>query len=118
METVVCLFVCFGMRYISYNLKVANKYELSYGVSNNFIDSIIIATHRERSQQTHTSLYFSSFNQNSSSSTYLLEREVGTTVVVEAMGANPFAVTAEKTNSKAVLSFIIIIIYFVVVSLN
>jgi hypothetical protein len=92
---------------------------MNYGVSNNFIDSIIIATHRERSQQTHTSLYFSSFNQNSSSSsTYLLEREVGTAVVVEAMGANPFAVTAEKTNSKAVLSFIIIIIYFVVVSLN
>ena len=92
---------------------------MNYGVSNNFIASIIIATHRERrSQQTHTSLYFSSFNQNSSSSTYLLEREVGTTVVVEAMGANPFAVTAEKTNSKAVLSFIIIIIYFVVVSLN
>jgi len=36
---------------------------------------------------------------------YLLEREaVGTTV---AMGANPFAVTAEMANSKAELSFIV-----------
>jgi hypothetical protein len=44
---------------------------------------------------------------------YLLVREVGTV----AMGANPFAVTAEMANSKAELSFIFILLFYCVATL-
>lgn len=43
---------------------------------------------------------------------YLLVREVGTV----AMGANPFAVTAEMANSKAELSFIVELLFYCVVA--
>jgi hypothetical protein len=61
-------------------------------------------TPQKREQQPFISLLYFQFVH-----TYLLEREVGTTVE---MGANPFAVTAEMANNKAELSFIIVELFF------
>ena len=45
---------------------------------------------------------------------YLLDRAVGTV----AMGANPLAVTAEMANSKAELSFIVLLFCYKCISLH